>query len=541
MAEPSLAERPGAPAWLDAIEPKNRGLDLLGLRLPVQTIGNSLMDGITTITPMVRNFSLRTWLIWSYVNARRPDDWASFREYSANAEACIALGNHLAGTGAQGVVGIEEAAKMLSEFDAEIELKPLVAQLAAQIYANPSDEIGLTFSRDSGIPGITRERGGPIADWINLELTDSAVGSLLSDGETLTWANRADLEEFGRLAALNSISKEERDLLTAAIIPTHPRDSEVPRLGSFAILLAQSKELRRPPTEHDFFSDVSNSSSSLPRVLLNTRDGWLRYLVRDCLAVCHEATLAAVVLGIEQLQTDRSATVLRNQVLDWVIRESAREVKSLEKLGIEPPSGEITNWTFRDVVKSVEAATSSDTNSFSLIDRWDGQLQEWDLGNLAASLGSGAPLLLPVAWLLARRRAAKEIDEATAQSRIYSHQGWPRVGLEQVVLPQLTIFEENDWPFLKVVDALVQRTVDQHLRIAWSRLRSERPPRDVAVLTSDGERWCYRKSFRGGRTASRIPQAISWLRQLDLVDVDGITETGQTTLDRSLQALESQQ
>lgn len=538
MAEPSLAGNPSPPRWLDPIDPKNRGLDLLGLRLPVQSIGNSLMDGITTITPVVRNFSIRTWLVSSYINARRPDDWASFREYAASAEACLALGNSLAETGALGVVGSEEAARLLADGEGDIDLKPLVSQLAAQIYANPSDEIGLTFSRESGIPGITLERGTPLVDFIDSELGKCKIGAALRSAKDLKKADRESLKVFGKLVALNAIRDAERDMLAAAIIPADPQPSEIRRLASFALLLSLTKTLGRLPREKDFFSDVADAKSESPDCLLEVRDGWLRYLVRDSLAVCHEASLAAVVLGIRQLQSSHSSTVRRSDVLDWVINQSAKERASLETLGVGTPSGSIETWKFRDVVGVIDAATQSETGSENLIDRWPGNLQEWDLGNLSLSLGGGAPVLLPIAWLLARRRAEKEVDEATIESRVLSHQGWSRLGLEQVILPQLEKYEAEDWPFLRVVDALVQRTVDQHLRIAWSRLRSERPPRDVAVLTSDGQRWCFRKTFSGGRTASRVSQAISWLRQLGLVGDEGLTEAGDRILRRSLNALE---
>ena len=40
-----------APSWINSGATVTGGLDLLGLRLPVQTIGGSLLDGVTTVTP----------------------------------------------------------------------------------------------------------------------------------------------------------------------------------------------------------------------------------------------------------------------------------------------------------------------------------------------------------------------------------------------------------------------------------------------------------------------------------------------------------
>jgi len=58
------------PSWVDIGGEQIQGLDLLGLRLPVQAIGNSLLDGVTTITPSVRYLSLLAWIVHSYVSAQ---------------------------------------------------------------------------------------------------------------------------------------------------------------------------------------------------------------------------------------------------------------------------------------------------------------------------------------------------------------------------------------------------------------------------------------------------------------------------------------
>jgi hypothetical protein len=46
--------------WVSFGAEKTEGLDLLGLRAPVQLIGNDLFDGITTVTPKIRYLSVLT-------------------------------------------------------------------------------------------------------------------------------------------------------------------------------------------------------------------------------------------------------------------------------------------------------------------------------------------------------------------------------------------------------------------------------------------------------------------------------------------------
>jgi hypothetical protein len=62
--------------------------------------------------------------------------------------------------------------------------------------------------------------------------------------------------------------------------------------------------------------------------------------------------------------------------------------------------------------------------------------------------------------------------------------------------------------------------------------------RDVALLTTEGHRWFSRgKAFSGGRTASRLQQALGWLTQLKLIDGSGVTGDGDQVLQGALKVL----
>jgi len=104
-------ELPGelqAPNWVDSGAEPIRGLDLLGLRLPVQVLGNSLLAGVTTITPTVRYLSIHAWLVHSYAQARQPDRWSDFRSFAATAEAAVVLGNLIFDPGTVGLIGSDK-------------------------------------------------------------------------------------------------------------------------------------------------------------------------------------------------------------------------------------------------------------------------------------------------------------------------------------------------------------------------------------------------------------------------------------------------
>ena len=54
------------PDWITFDANKTRGLDLLGLRAPVQEIGNGLLNGLTSVTPKLRYLSVLSWIVWRY-------------------------------------------------------------------------------------------------------------------------------------------------------------------------------------------------------------------------------------------------------------------------------------------------------------------------------------------------------------------------------------------------------------------------------------------------------------------------------------------
>ena len=107
----SLPKDPASPEWVTSDALPIRGLDLLGLRIPVERVGQTLLDAVTTISPTIRYVSLRAWIARRYALARLPDSWKSFREFAARIEAAVALGNLLVDRTTSGLVGLDGAAQ----------------------------------------------------------------------------------------------------------------------------------------------------------------------------------------------------------------------------------------------------------------------------------------------------------------------------------------------------------------------------------------------------------------------------------------------
>jgi hypothetical protein len=525
-----------ATSWVDSGAAVSRGQDLLGLRLPVQTIGNSLLNGITTITPSVRYLTFRAWIAHLYMQARLPNQWDSFREFASHVEAAIALGNILINHDAVGVLGSDEAKEIIASGSDPILLQALVKQLGVNTYAGPSEQVHLTFPSDSGIPGLSEQRGLPLATELDNYLSHSTLRIEFSKGKMLAEAESRLLEELGPLVSVANIPDIERELLVAAILPALPRPDEWPRLATFTALLFLAARLQRPPNEKDLFNAALLHDEALPAELHDILDGWVRYCVRDLIAITHEAVLREVIRVLEVLQPDYGATIPGNEVIRDLVQRVDDHRAVFRELGLIYSGESPLDLSFNEVFDAIKRGTATEINEDNGLRRWSTSLNELTVSNLALKLGAGVVALLPIAWILAFNRVEPGVVSGETSFDLLSSKGWGRIGLSQIVIPSIRKFRQENPPYSQVMADLTRRTVDQHLSISWSRMGAD-ARKDVAVLTSDGDRWSYRKVFNAGRTGSRIREAVGWLTQLGLVNKAGLTVYGETILDQSLKAL----
>ncbi len=533
----AIADVRPTPDWVDIGAGLIRGLDLLGLRLPVQTLGYGLLNGVTTITPSIRYLSLHAWIVHSYAQSRGPDRWQDFRDFASRAEAAVAVGNLLANPNVVGVIGADKASKAREADEDPVHLEALVNQLAVSTYANPSEQLGLSFARDSSIPGLTRERGLPLAELVRDRLSECRVGAAFSRGERLDHASKEDLIELGGLASLADIPAQEVALLLEALLPVAPRSADLFRIETYACLLAVAELHSRPPKERDLFAEAQALQRRLPEELHEVLDGWLRYSVRDLLAAAHEAVAREVAREVERLADSPGAAVESSRAIGALVAREGEQRDALRALGLVISDESPLDLSFRELYRRVQEITSAGRIDARGLNRWREGLAEWDLTSTAFSSGAGALIVLPVAWILAavRSRPWPEFTSEPFEQRV--DLGWSRIGVFEVVAPWVERFRHEDWSLIQVMSELAHRSIDQHLRMAWARMAAD-PKRDVAVLVSDGDRWRHRgKIVVARRTASRLPQAIGWLEQLRFMDSSGLTPEGRAALEQCLRTL----
>lgn len=525
------------PEWIRSGAEITGGLDLLGLRLPVQFIGGTLLDGVTTVTPSVRYLAFRAWLVHRYGQTGQADDWQTYTDFAARIESALVLGNLTQDRTISGLIGADQALVRLDAGTPEVEVSSLVKSPASTIYTGPSDQLGLSKTRDNLVPALVDTRGLPLALAVQQRLARIPLLERLVSEPNVTQAVLDDLRELGEVARIDQIPDDERELLLAAIVPAKPLPKERARVGTYAALLALAAKKKARPTEGDLFDAACSMNRFGEQLLDQVAVGWTFYGVRDAIAVTQEAVLAAV-MGETMANTDGGlAGVARDQVVGALLERVEEHDSALRDLDLLSAAESVTSLSFRELQRRIDARVSTDSVNSQGVKRWPDTLVEPLLYKRALKSGAGALSLAVVAWLLAAARVADAVRENNPQSGSLSYQGWRRLGLRDVILPELERFHREDRPLREVAAELAYRTVQQHLQITWSRLQVDLR-RDVALLTAEGNHWFSRgKSFAAGRTASRIQQALGWLGQLKLIDAGGITADGDVVLKRAFAVL----
>jgi hypothetical protein len=414
-------------------------------------------------------------------------------------------------------------------------LAPLVQQLAVNAYAHPSEQLGVCYSGSSPVPGITEERGLPLYEAVNGQLGKTSFATGLQEDPSRKEFGRQDLLEVGQHFPIGGPQEEEKVILIRCLLPDEPRESEWGRLATNGLLLELADRIGGLPSPKNLFEASMTGNQNLPSIYAGTLDQWLKYLIRDSLAVCHEAVMELVVRDLEaRTQADGGANLV--QILEAFLQQDDMLEEPLRRLEILPRQTPVLDIPLSTLVDKVTSACRKKISTTPL--RWDGPLGEEQLIEMALEGGAGSFTLLLVAWIVARERVQTSDGTAVAGIEQLSQQGKARIGMEQVILPGIERMVSEQTTIRQACYQLAYQAVQQHLSIAWARLALD-PRKDVATVSHDGERWYHRQRFQAGRVASRLEQSIGWLRQLQLIGADGLTPDGKRCLERVRVTLEA--
>lgn len=503
-----------------------RGLDLLGLRIPVQAIGGSLLDGITSVTPRVRYLGFRTWILHRYVMAGRPDHKPTFADFALRIESALVLANLLSDATLSGLIGADEALLRLQAHPVEVPLGKLLKTPAATIYEGPSIQLGLTYSRGDGVNGLTPQRALPLARVIHDQMGSLPVLDRMLADASFNLTSVEMLQELGDVARIDRIPEAERTCLLAAIVPAAPRHEDLPRIATYAAMLTLAAGRREKLNEFDLL-DASLSKARFGDARLDAAaDGWASYYVRDMIAITQEWVLSRAVGVLLESDNRGRDGMPADTVIATLVSQTGEHAAELQALRLMSPSENFNDITYRALQDRIERHCQAGREARDGITRWDGEFSEAHIARRAPSAGAGVLTLALVAWIVAQVRLGQAVREKAPVAAGASYQGYRRMGMAEVILPALARYAQDNRPIAEVIGDVAFHAVSQHLQIAWSRFQYD-PSRDVALMTSDGPMWQGRgRAYNGGRTLSRLPQALSWLQQLGLVDSTGLTSDG---------------
>lgn len=527
-----------APTWVESKALKARKYDILGLRNPTQTIGNLCLNGIITITPQIRYLSLRVFIVYLYAKCELPNSEAAFRRFADKIEAAFALGMKYTDPEKTGVIGATKALEIIKAAEPVIRLEKLVkSQTAVTIYSNISTQLGI-YASDSHSPitPLTQHSGGPLSALIFNTLKEcSFVRRIIQTGEPDS-ISFEEIIELGEVFSLYRIPENERQQLTRVLLPDLKlsptfQKSEYYRLATYTALLALAKDLERPPIEDDLLKIASSPKIDNPDIPQEILDGWLAFLIRDTLAFAHEKVLELIIREIKRVASIQAHAAM---VIDKIVEDQTSIESTLIDFGVlhdgEDYEGLEFNTVFERLTNQIVIVATD-----SLFNRWDKpELSEARLLEYFKTAGPEKVAVLPILWMITELRLKQGHTHPFIDN--LSRYGNARLGLNERINPSLAKWKNENPPYHEVVKQLIQTTVDQHTRIAWSRMAND-PKKDITVIHVDGAFWQFKEIYTGSRTDARISQAVGWLSQLDLISENGITSNGLLELDRCLSTL----
>jgi hypothetical protein len=520
MAEKQFDQ--GAPAW--TVQEDKQGLDPLGMQNTSITLYQGLLPGISNVTLRVRYYGLHTFLLAQFARKHHSadeDDWCSFLRRGEALYALLAQHNTQDG----GVAGTRWATRKLNDagdriaFAAATDRRPTGQYLRQKFgafgaaYSSQLQVVGLITQAEKHALPVPTALGWKLADQFAAEV--GRAGTLF-----LQVAERGHVtpDELTRMAALapSAIGEDtaERqlyeDLLLAPGAEVHVPAAR--RRETLRLVLHTASELGWLPdadetrwVSYSGHDGEGNPLVDLPAADAEQRYRWRIYHANDLTHVCHETLLRFVleVLG------EYPAGIPLKPLLDDVVARLLEDA--------DPRPG-----TWADLEASIDVADnawSQDPHS------------EWQLHNELLSVSAKSPLPAATAYealrLLAvlglRFRPERERERVAHVLARAAHR------TSQTILTEPAFLDARRHQPIErtLADLIKQRVLDRHLAVAFQKLRGG----DYTFLFEMEESRLRRRRTTGAvLTNPRLKPAITFLRDIHLLDENGLTDAGARVL-----------
>src|SRR4030095_1048531 len=358
----------------------------------------------------------------------------------------------------------------------------------------------------------------------------------LEDNHNIDSITEDDLQEIGDALRISELNNDERQLLIAILLPSNPqvtfKHNELPRLKSYCLLLRISEILRKVLTEDEIFIFVANINSSVPDELEETRFGWLLYFSSDMLAVVFEANLE-LIRSVLDTRFEPLKPINLEFILKDILDKKNLINQTLNDFSLISNTETYENLGFNDLYNKFEKSLGNVITKKG-ISIWNTNLNELEIILAAKSKDFNVVVLLPISLLIIHFRLKNSLNHKNKFVENILKTGFNEISYENIILKKIEGWLSNNTLLIEVIAFLLEYVIEQHNHIIWSRLAFD-TKRNTTIVIKDNESWSTTKNnFRGGRTQSRLKQAIGWLKELSLIGNNGITELGKDTLQNRL-------
>ena len=484
----------------------------------------NLLPGISNVTLRIRYYGLYAWL--SKIYARKIGDTGlrSWQRFVRRAEALYALIAESHGS-EHGVAGIQWAQRRLHEgnagtIDFAEDAEPGSATydlkqawgIYGLAYASQLFEVGV-FARAPGhmIPVPSKEIGEPLAAAFEAVLGPLAERFFETIGRGSTGA--AELDEF-RIMTPSEIraGSEERDaydeLLFAATALQRGPDLE--RRKTLLLVLALTRQFGRAPSIWDIrwalyagHDDSNNALGFTDTALEGQRWRWWVYQANDLTHLCYETLLK---FALDTLEHYPAGIALAELIAECVaaITDAAQDV----------PAG----WSA--LVDSIAIADHA-------LERSHPHAEFTLAGEITRGARHDAACAPETAWLALKLLAVVH-KRASASGRLVRQEfsALDPTAFRSLLTEMRFLEAQKDKEFPRFLAGLIEeRIIRRHL---WVALRKFRYQGDYTFLIeSDDGKVRLRTKAGPVYTNPRLGPAITFLRDIHLIDDEGLTALGE--------------
>jgi hypothetical protein len=516
-----------APEWTEF--KKKNGLDPLGMQNASVNLYQSLLPGISNVTLRLRYYGFYAWLSLSYAKQNGDTNPKTWQRYIRRAEALYALVSQYKGQEV-GVAGADWAHRKLNsstdnfiQFDADAEpdsdthyLKQAWGAYGAA-YASQLFEIGIFSSaEDHVIPVPSPQIGQQIAEVFATELgsvTDKFL-NIIKRGSI----SRVELTELAPISPsairADSVEREiyQRLLFAKAGLD---RSNDLSRRSTLLLILSLAKQMGKTPSATDVrwalysshISDIKDLACS-HEDLESQKKRWWVYQANDLTHICFEALLK---YSLDTLEPYHDGLPLAHWITDAV-------EAILNKMDKVPDSWD----AFLKVTTPVPNAWSTNTSE-----------SEVELTKRLMATTRLEGICLPENALVALKLLAVLHNRAMqAGENVKKELGHldPNVRSLLTEVRFLDAHRHEKFPIL-IGRLIEERVIRRHL---WVALRKFQYQGDYTFLVeSDDGRFRLRVKDGPVFTTPRLAPAITFLKDIHLLDGMGITDLGQELLDIS--------